>query len=289
MAAAHGSLVVPAVDSDANYRTYVSAIHDALAACGFTQTADTGQVNPATVTLPAGNNDFTNYEIWRFNDSKQAATPFFFKVKYSTFNSRIQPRFSLGTGSDGAGTLTNETAISNTYSGSAAAKTIYWSGDAAEGRFAWVQNTLYGTVIILERLRDNDGAINDDGIYVYVGNANYGGGDGGGCFCPGKSWRFWFFYVYAQGMPGVQAPTANDGSCGNGTDWGFFPVLPVHVKLANPLLGVWTFSRLAGAVSGSEESVEVYGVARNFIYLGDADASYPNGNTTSMRLALLWE
>ena len=96
--------------SDATFRAWGSAINNALTTVGLTQTADTGQVNWTTVTRP-GTNTTAGYEIWRFNDSLQATAPIFIKLSYGTATSALFPRLlcDIGTGSDGAGTLTNST------------------------------------------------------------------------------------------------------------------------------------------------------------------------------------
>jgi hypothetical protein len=74
-----------------------------LTTVGLVQTADTGQTNWTTVTLPAVN-VLVGYEVWRFADSS-----IYFKLEW--YNGNIigrHPSFwlTVGTGSDGAGTIT---------------------------------------------------------------------------------------------------------------------------------------------------------------------------------------
>lgn len=93
-------------DSDAAFRAWGSEIGVKLAAINLVQTADTGQINWATVTLP-GANTSGGYEIWRFNDSLQATAPIYFRIDYNTANAN-QPKIvvTVGTGSNGSGTIT---------------------------------------------------------------------------------------------------------------------------------------------------------------------------------------
>jgi hypothetical protein len=93
--------------SDAAFRAWGSGISTALAAIGMVQTADTGQINLATVTLPAAG-VYGGYEIWRFNDTLQSTKPLFFKLEYGTgaTATRHQVRITLGKGSNGSGALT---------------------------------------------------------------------------------------------------------------------------------------------------------------------------------------
>lgn len=95
--------------TDADFRTWGLEFSNALSSIGLTQTADTGQVNWATVTRPAAAGD-GGYEIWRFNDSVQLSAPIFLKFIYGT-RATSAPRIGvqIGTGSDGSGNLTGPT------------------------------------------------------------------------------------------------------------------------------------------------------------------------------------
>lgn len=95
--------------TDADHRSFATAIHNLLIAIGLTQTADTGQANLATITRPAASG-VSGYEMFRFNDTEQATLGCFIKVEYgSSGSSATIPglRLSFGTGTNGAGTLVN--------------------------------------------------------------------------------------------------------------------------------------------------------------------------------------
>lgn len=91
--------------NDANFRAWGSDLSVSLGEVGLVQTADTGQINWTTVTRPA-TNTVAGYEIWRFPDSS-----LFMRWEYGTgLNpTNILIRVRVGTGSDGAGTLTGTT------------------------------------------------------------------------------------------------------------------------------------------------------------------------------------
>jgi hypothetical protein len=93
--------------TDAHFRSWGSALSAAWAGLGFVQTADTGQVNWTTVTHPTLANTFQGYEVWKANDALQSTCPIFFKVEYGSSSTTNNPsiRVTLGTGSDGAGTI----------------------------------------------------------------------------------------------------------------------------------------------------------------------------------------
>lgn len=94
--------------SDAAFRTWVAEIITQLVTtCGLTQTADTGQINTATVTRPAINTA-AGYVILRFNDTLQSTAPIFMKMEFGSAGTTSTPQIwlTIGTGSNGSGTLT---------------------------------------------------------------------------------------------------------------------------------------------------------------------------------------
>lgn len=128
--------VVPRQSSDAEFRSWGSAISTALAAVGMTQTADTGQINWTTVTRAGANNTDAGFEIWRFNDAMQSTFPVFMRLGYGRSNNSDSNRLaiSFGSGTNGSGTLTgvwlSSTDIGMISSGSSALD-CYASGDGS--------------------------------------------------------------------------------------------------------------------------------------------------------------
>ncbi len=95
--------------SDATFRAWSKELHDEMIAAGLVQTSDTGQINFTTVTRP-GNSAVGGYTIYRFNDSLQSTAPIFLKIEWATASTN-QPTIwlTVGTGSNGSGTLTGVT------------------------------------------------------------------------------------------------------------------------------------------------------------------------------------
>ena len=93
--------------SDATYRAWGLDISTRLAVAGLVQTADTGQINWATVARPAAT-AYGGYEIWRFNDTLQGSSPVFIKIEYGSSNNQTTPaiRVTVSSGTNGAGTPT---------------------------------------------------------------------------------------------------------------------------------------------------------------------------------------
>lgn len=95
-------------DSDATFREWGSELEVKLAEAGLVQTSDTGQIDWTTATRSAINTLTAGYSIWRFDDSQQGTAPIYIKIDYGTGSTSTYPRaaITVGTGSDGSGTLT---------------------------------------------------------------------------------------------------------------------------------------------------------------------------------------
>jgi hypothetical protein len=99
----------------AGFRAWGSALSAAIQACGCALTADTGQINWATVNVPAGANTAAGYEIYAFTDTLQATSPIYIKLEYGTgpLGAANYPMLwvTVGTATNGAGTLTGTTTV----------------------------------------------------------------------------------------------------------------------------------------------------------------------------------
>jgi len=155
----------------ASWRAWCQNLHTAIAAMGWVQTADTGQVNLATVARP-GAGGYTAPEIWKSDDALSVTHPIYLKVEYGN-----QPgpaiRIQLGLqGTNGAGGLVGvSVSVANALSPSVTinASTFrnhYASGDG--GRFLWYgpySPSASGSVtFLIERTKDSQGAPTTDGV-----------------------------------------------------------------------------------------------------------------------------
>lgn len=168
--------------TDVEFRTWGSAISAALQACGLVKTSDTGQIDWTTVVRP-GVSTFAGYEVYRFNDSYQATRPVFFKIEYGTGTTTSTPRIqiTIGSGSNGSGTITGTNTLTVSAligAGITPTATSYpILACHADGYFllrAWDGNATAScnTLFMLERMRDDDGAIVDDGLVCLYSDSN---------------------------------------------------------------------------------------------------------------------
>lgn len=91
--------------SDAEFRAWAQAFSDSLDTVGLTATADTGQINLATVLRP-GSNVAAGYQIRKLVST--VGSDIFIKIEFGTGTTTTSPQIwiTCGTGSDGAGTIT---------------------------------------------------------------------------------------------------------------------------------------------------------------------------------------
>lgn len=110
--------------NDADFRAWGSELSGKLAAAGLVKHTDTGQINWSTVTRPAASTA-GGFEIWRFDDSLQATAPIYLKIEYGSGNNAAHPQIwlTVGTGTNGSGTLNGTVSDRNpvAFSGAASA------------------------------------------------------------------------------------------------------------------------------------------------------------------------
>jgi hypothetical protein len=119
-----------------------------MASSGMVQTSDTGQLNPASVTVTVATSQvYAGYLVFRFSDALQATAPVFIKVNVYVAGSNppgsvgVDYTIEVGTATNGAGSLqTNYCAFATwthystpASSGQydAAVRPWYWAGDGS--------------------------------------------------------------------------------------------------------------------------------------------------------------
>lgn len=93
--------------SDAGFRAWAGALHQAILDCGLIDPGDSGQADFDTVPRP-GTNTYV-YRIYRFDDTQQGSAPVFIRIEYGTASQAARPaiQVTVGTGSDGSGNITS--------------------------------------------------------------------------------------------------------------------------------------------------------------------------------------
>lgn len=161
----------------AKFRAWGKALFDAIIACGWVQTTDTGQLNWATVAAPSAAKKQMGYVILRSNDS---LTPIYLRLGFGSGYNASEPCVwvQIGTGTNGAGALTG--AISTPlqmciygYQANDSLMPCWVSGDAGRLLFVlWIEGDWYRHIFCaIERTTDATGARTSEGASVWTCSA----------------------------------------------------------------------------------------------------------------------
>ncbi len=283
------------LSTNAGFRLWGSAISTAIAAVGWTQTADTGQVNWTTVTVPA-TNAVTVYEIWKMADSLQATDPVFIRINYMVGSANNGPRIQVtaGTNSDGAGAITS---AANTGVSVTAAMELFNTNasalPAAVAHNSYVNGDTSSLVMLLHP--NPNGLITSGGLFVIERRRNVDGTPAAGGFCvmsfpPAAATSPNFQTVYTNNLYAQPAAASSGGPCyvgrasANGTAIavrsGAVPLFPCFTG-AYPEFGApskWLLGAYNGDIPlGVTFTTSHYGGTQTFIALG----AWPTASTTS--------
>jgi hypothetical protein len=250
-----------------NFKSWAMSISSALSSFGWLKSADTGQVNWSTISVTPTNSTPV-FEIWKANDSLASTLPIFIKVWYLvTATSPAGPTIELtfGTGSNGAGTLTNATATITLNSVPASQTNLSYECDysGSSGRFACCMFQGWSGCFFFSVERSHDASANDTGSYftfLAVGSLNTGvqqtvrPSSAGGPL-PAESSPITVHTSNTTGI--VPGGDASLSAC---------PVWPMVGGLGNPLLNA--VSVKTNDVAGSLiVPVSLYGTARNYLIM----------------------
>ena len=244
-------------------------IVDQLLAWGWTQTSDTGQTATDSLPAEANTNTVAGYQIWGMGDALQATAPVYVKIEIASSSTTSAPAIwiTVGTGTNGAGTLTGQTSgrigLLTTTAPVSTLYASYASGDLNRCAFALFVGAQVATTEIffsIERSKDASGNDTGDGIIVFgVGGA-----------------ALYSQYVPASGsvrtaqtaptLPVCQGVT----TLADGSDVGLIPLLPMSSGgTVNPGNCVWFYYRsdlttmnpMVATLKGSSHTVLPLGVA----------------------------
>jgi hypothetical protein len=175
--ATYGPVLLPAYfATDADFRTWVAGIRAALEAVGMVRTADTGQIDTATVVKPAATLANQGYDIFRLDDALQASCPVFLKIEYGSGGAADRPGLFLshGQGSNGAGALTGTRSTSLQFLAAnsrpiGSQLPVYASGDGSSVALMVNLDANQTMGLFLDRPRLADGSCTAEGFFHWCG------------------------------------------------------------------------------------------------------------------------
>jgi hypothetical protein len=276
----------PINTADADFRLWGKGASDAMTAVGFTKTADTGQIDWATVSKPASVSTYSGYEIREFSDDIQATNPIIVKIEYGCGNSLAYcaMRITVGRDSDGSGNLVGVTAgpfVVKRDSQGTSLMPCAVSGNTDRIEVALFMSTSsYNLLFWIERIKDDTGANTDTGVDIGYGNSTLTYQ----VFFPKDGLQFPL--TPAAGVPCLVPYSGIEFSyVGN---LGIFPVYSHIGYVANPNLSALIYAYGTISSIGSVISVTIFGVAHEYIITGCA-AGTTNGNAGTLYIALRYE
>lgn len=271
----------------ANFKAWAQWISDSLAASGLVRTADTGQIDWATVAAPSGASQSMGYDIFRFADAHQATRPIFIKIEYGSAAAAARPSIwiTLGTGSDGAGNITGvfqaRLQIQTTANQTVTLHQCYIGAGADHIGIAMFTSSALTTtafMFVLERQVNVDGTTNTDGfVSVTLSTTS---------ITP-RTYRSdgTTFSDGGAGGSGLNIPSPNAATAVRGVDIGVFPMFPTNPELLNPVYGIVGYI-VADIATGTSFSATIYGAAHQYIALGHPSGVMPRtvgSNAPAMR------
>lgn len=262
-------------DTDAHFRGWTKWVHDRLLAFGWVQTADTGQMDFATVLAPTTSNQVRGYTIYRMDDALQATAPVYMKIEFGSGSSNVaNPAIfiTMGSGTTGAGLLTGNVTFRSqeTLAGyTAGPLNCFASGDA--GRFtialgADPVSTNAFFVFGVERLRDPSGSPLNTGAHLVQYHTTP-------AFSGGVKCSHQVLTLIGGAVPLIETaltgdmPNPNQTSGTFANDTYLYAIKPQWVYPRNPSLNFIAYYN-ADFLRELPVDVEAYGTLHKFMPLG---------------------
>jgi hypothetical protein len=275
----------PSNSSDAYFRDWGKKLSDAMTAVGFTKTADTGQIDWATVAKPPAVSTYQGYEIRAFSDALQSTNPIIVKFSFGSASGSANNcalKIQIGRATDGAGNFVGETTTAFELTNSSSSTTAYngyISGASNRVSFALFVNSSYIFMFYVERTKNASGADTADGI------------DSVGIRTSGNYQQY--FPNKGIGFPAVLASSALCCACpysGAGTygsDIGLFPIFVNRGYADNPSLGACVYFT-ADIAAETDVTLTILGASHTFKTMAGSIGNV-NGNGGAKSLALRYE
>lgn len=147
---------------------FMTALMNVLTAGGWVRTADTGQTsNYSAVNMAAT----ATYQVWRMGDALQATNPVFLRID-TLANSQFVGDLTVGTGSNGSGTITGQIGPKirvgpGSYNNLTSMPSYFCATNNTLQVYAFHSATAtYPFYFSLERTRDGAGNPSSDGMVV---------------------------------------------------------------------------------------------------------------------------
>lgn len=225
-----------------NFQSWSGAIHNAFIAFGWTQAPDSGQTIPSAAGSVPSNAYL--YVIYKAADSLASTMPVYVKFEYGYSSTSPRIRFTVGTSSNGSGTITGVVTTSTPWEITTAAEInqgasttfpSYFSGSGGEFRmYMWstsTASTYPSTVFGIERSKTSGGADSADYITAFWANNSCCSNGAEQTLLPSAIGPYFIDGVVAIGVPTTPGTLSYAGTVAA------LPIFPLLGKIGNPMLG----------------------------------------------------
>lgn len=279
----------PTFATDQDFRDFVTAYRAGFTDLGWVRTSDTGQIDPTAVLKPTVANTAAGYDIFRMGDTLQATAPFFVKLEYGNGAGTSQTSIwvTVGTGTNGAGTLTGNVSARQQIQTSSADSNLRTSSFAGgPNRIAVIifydavsptNNTRTFSIERSHADNGNDTAERVDFVGILSTSASF----------------FQMIFTPGQGTPPVRTALTTIPCLATpgptypgtlGTVVGCFPIFANYDgPLRNPMMGMMFFT-VNEIASLQDAPVIMYGVSRTYRTLPLSALYAYGGNVSPMVL-----
>jgi|SRR6188768_490336 len=293
MATLFSNALVSSNTTDAQFRGWATFIRDVfLLSGGWMQTADTGQMNFATVLAPTVANTKQGYAVFRMNDALQATSPVFVRLDFGGGASPSGPGLwlTVGTGSDGAGNITNKrfdggasVAPTITFNSNLTASNSYGSSAPNRVQFSlFVRSSSFGQITVsLERSKDVTGADTGEAVLAYWPS--------GGTSLTHQRYIILGSPTQPPAEVGIQFLLSSNNPSSFGGDIGVSPPIPMKGYAQPPGTGV-VIVKLNDIAAESAFTVTMYGAVVTYQHLNSMASLDPVGASAgSTRVAIRYD
>jgi hypothetical protein len=261
--------------TDAEFRAWVDAFITAFLAVGLTQTADTGQINVATVLAPSGSGQSQGYAMFEPGD---ALTKPKYRIDFGSGPAGANAPaiwVAVGWSTDGAGNFTGSQFGTQIQMQLVGGNNGILGCDIAmchqDSAFAMLVNennegsNPIRSLVVIDRYRDvTDGDATADGVAVWMSNNSniFGSTNHNHQQCIPATGGVGPHRGQGDRFPGCYPAT--NGTWGRGSNVGVAPLVPWDFGgLAPSIAGVF-FSPTDAPTLGSTFNPMIYGVSRTY-------------------------
>jgi hypothetical protein len=282
--------------SDATFAAWASAVEDAILAMGWTVHAETGATDPHSSPARPTAGSYL-FRVYQPADALQTgSTTFYLRFDYGSQTAQTNPsyKFSLGTGTNGSGTLTGNVIAATTFPSAATAGSTspfigFASGDTDRLALWLPAVSAHGCLLVIERLKDSTGANTSDGVTMMFYRESAGLNFAQTIhFTAGLAPSLSMSTAATAAPPALGSPNAGDSF---NDELPLSPWYPVYGHFGNPLISVGCVN-----INGYGKLVflaTIYGTVRTYMALSASGSgttwvpgTLSGGNN---RFYMIWE